>query len=162
MITVVEMTAHKLFNVQVWWFQYPGSCLSVSPTSLMCCTHVERWNSAHDHLENSLCGRGQGTWPGRKWARTRTHCLSQITWTIRSFKRISQWEVAALESHAPDGYWSILSLHTDTHAEQAAALLSSVINKLVTLLFHFSVLSVVGGSPLQSCDPLNSDFSAIF
>lgn len=73
---------------------------------------------SRDDLGGSLSGRGLGTWTGRKRAGTHTagltRRLSQITWTIRSFKRISQCKGAALESHAPDGYWSIISLRTDT------------------------------------------------
>lgn len=136
----------------------------------MCCTVNptlrHKFSVARDTLVDSHSGRGWGTWTGRKYTQTNTHtcmhrytlthCLSQITWTIRSFKRISQWEGAALESHAPDGYWSILSLHTDTHAKQAQLLLLVINNKFLTLLLHFSVLNVVRGSALQLSVPLNS------
>lgn len=73
---------------------------------------------SRDNLGGSPSGRGLGTWTGRKRADTHTarltRRLSQITWTIRSFKRISQCKGAALESRAPDGYWFIVSLRTDT------------------------------------------------
>lgn len=73
---------------------------------------------SRDNLGGSPSGRGLGTWTGRKRADTHTarltRRLSQITWTIRSFKRISQCKGAALESRAPDGYWSIISPRTDT------------------------------------------------
>lgn len=137
-------------------------CLSHLPHVL----HIKHWNSVGHVILGKTAFVGGDKAHGldanaQTHTHSLTHCLTQITWTIRSFKRISQWEVAALESHAPDGYWSIISLHTDTHAKQAPLLLSVIINKLVTLLLHFPVLSVLGGSTLQSCAPLNSGFSTI-
>ncbi len=121
-------------------------CLSVS-LSVTCLVlhsvHFKHWNSARHVIlwKTAFVGGDKAHVPDANTTHTNsytlTHCLSQITWTIRSFKRISQWEGAALESHAPDGYWSIISLPTDKHAKQALLLLFVIVNKLVTLLLQF-------------------------
>lgn len=157
------LKAVKMFNVLVELFSVPR-CLSFSPT--LCAAQLtHRALKFSGAREDSLCGRDQGTWAGHthtpSLAHTHTHSLAHTSplpgyLNFRSYKRISQLEGAAFESHAPDGYWSIISLQTDTHMRNRHPLfLCVIINKLMTLLY-FLVLSVVGGSPLWSSAPLNS------